>query len=172
MIGSGLAMAAALTACGGNGEGGSEEAKNAPLQRAPSGQGISSTDWAQQIKARCSSVHDDSDNFLWCAAGTYNGTDITTGRSCSAQLTADGYVVFANGNVRDSFSLDGGSTFRYAEYPFSNDWSLTIKGANFTQLKKFELSIDTRSSLQMRIWQYSKSLLGSDKLNATCAIPF
>lgn len=126
---------------------------------------------AKQLREQCFSLNKNESNFWWCAAGTYKGVDAGTGADCSTTLTADGYVSFVNGSrVVDPFKLSGGSRLSGGPAGGSH-WELQLEGESLFGFKRFQLTVDTSKSDQIRIHQHNSALF-STKLDNTCITRF
>lgn len=157
-------LLAGLSACGGGDEGGGDGAGGQPWKE---------SSLAKNLREKCGNRHKNSTEFLYCAAGTYEGKDQATGQACSTTITADGWVSFINGSERISAFKVEEDKFEFHKPRLTTHWTLlvtarsTALGTLFTGERGIELTVDTEKSNVIRIRQKFGS-----SLNTTCVTPF
>lgn len=112
-----------------------------------------------------------------CAAGTYIGRDVLTGKSCTTILTANGNVSFMNGGKSwKQFKLE--EDFFYHKSGSGRVWIMEIFARNkepiFLKNRRasFHLNVDTRLGKYIDIIQKNTDPNIGDDLNATCRTQF
>lgn len=112
-----------------------------------------------------------------CAAGTYVGKDMLTGKACSTILTANGEVSFVNGGQSwKTFSLQ--EDFFYHKSGSGKTWTMTLFARNKEPVlltwrrASFQLTADTRTGKYIDIVQQNSDPNIGPDLNSTCRTTF
>lgn len=191
-----MALAATLSACGGGGD----ETEKPPVRSNTSSghnalsqnlDGYTGTNplasdssvtgkaLIDQLANGCRELHNTygQRGHMACAAGTYVGKDMLTGKACSTILTANGEVSFVNGGQSwKTFSLQ--EDFFYHKSGSGKVWVMTLFAQDAERLLRklrrasFRLDVDTRTGKYIDITQKNSDPEIGPDLNSTCRTTF